>query len=120
VEPFDEALDKVIWSLADQRLKLDQQIAIKRRTKPLELQNLLERDFERQISLDEDVALGLEEQVQEIDLDDPLPDRYHKVRQTLAKIATVTRELDQSIPVQLERCERLNIVSYEVENLRSH
>jgi hypothetical protein len=43
IEPFDEMLDKNIWSLSDQRIKLDQQNAIKRRIKPQELEVTLER-----------------------------------------------------------------------------
>ncbi|KAG9318353.1 hypothetical protein JVU11DRAFT_443 [Chiua virens] len=41
VEPFDEALDRHIWSLSDQRLKWDKDIADRRRTGPNDLENLV-------------------------------------------------------------------------------
>ena len=41
VEPFDEALDRHIWSLSDQRLKWDKDIAERRRTRPKDIEALL-------------------------------------------------------------------------------
>jgi hypothetical protein len=61
VESFDETLDKNIWSLGDQRLKLDQQVAVKRRTKPQEIQATLRRAFEKQDTVnDEGDAMDLD------------------------------------------------------------
>ena len=48
VEIFDEALDRRIWSLSDQRLISDREIAIKRRTRPQEVVTLLEDLLQRQ------------------------------------------------------------------------
>ena len=70
MEPFDEPLDKNIWSLSDQRHKVDQQIAILRRTKPQERQALLLRDFNKQNIADEDDTLDLEDQDEEMDVED--------------------------------------------------
>jgi hypothetical protein len=41
MEPFDEALDRHIWSLSDQRLKWDREIASRRRTRPAEVEMLV-------------------------------------------------------------------------------
>jgi len=41
VEPFDEALDRHIWSLSDQRLKWDKEIADRRRSKPQDVEKLV-------------------------------------------------------------------------------
>ena len=41
MEPFDEALDRHIWSLSDQRLKWDKEIAERRRTRPREIEALV-------------------------------------------------------------------------------
>lgn len=38
MEPFDEALDRHIWSLSDQRLKWDKEIADRRRSRPEEIE----------------------------------------------------------------------------------
>jgi hypothetical protein len=62
-------LDKDIWALADQRLKLDQQIAIKRRTKSREIAASLEDLFQKQEAVDgHEVTNGFEDD--EMDLDD--------------------------------------------------
>ncbi|KAH7890971.1 hypothetical protein F5I97DRAFT_2071453 [Phlebopus sp. FC_14] len=41
VEPFDEALDRHIWSLSDQRLKWDKEIAGRRRIRPREIESAI-------------------------------------------------------------------------------
>jgi hypothetical protein len=41
VEPFDEALDRHIWSLSDQRLKWDKEIADRRRSRPEDIEKLV-------------------------------------------------------------------------------
>jgi len=38
MEPFDESLDRMIWSLADNRLKWQKRIAETRRTVPQEIE----------------------------------------------------------------------------------
>jgi hypothetical protein len=52
MEGFDEALDRTIWSLFDQRLKSAQDIAHKRRDKPSEIEALLQSQFSDQEKLD--------------------------------------------------------------------
>ncbi|KAF8437997.1 hypothetical protein L210DRAFT_3505086 [Boletus edulis BED1] len=41
MEPFDEALDRHIWSLSDQRLKWDKDVADRRRTRPTDIEKLI-------------------------------------------------------------------------------
>lgn len=48
IEPFDEALDRHIWSLSDQRLKWDREIARTRVERPREVEAMLQDLFERQ------------------------------------------------------------------------
>jgi hypothetical protein len=48
METFDETLDRNIWTLSDKRLKWDQEIAAKRRTKPREVEGFLGVLFEQQ------------------------------------------------------------------------
>lgn len=48
IEPFDEALDRHIWSLSDQRLKWDREIARTRAEKPKEVETMLQDLFDRQ------------------------------------------------------------------------
>ena len=48
VEPFDEGLDRETWSLYNQRLQWDLELATKRRNRPREVANLLENLFKVQ------------------------------------------------------------------------
>lgn len=56
IEPFDEALDRHIWSLSDQRLKWDKDIAGRRRTRPKEIEALMSDILAQQDSDEFDVA----------------------------------------------------------------
>lgn len=71
MEPFDEALDRRIWSLSDQRLKWDREIASKRRTRPQEIEASLEDVLDQQQVLDEVPNSGREdtEKYHEFELD---------------------------------------------------
>jgi hypothetical protein len=72
VEPFDEALDRETWSLYNQRLQWDLELATKRRKRPQEVSDLLENLFKIQ-----DAALGELDRPVEDDEDRPdtsLPD----------------------------------------------
>lgn len=53
IEPFDEGLDRHIWSLSDQRLQWDGEIARKRREKPAEVQRLMQELLETQRAVDD-------------------------------------------------------------------
>jgi Kinetochore protein Mis14 like len=48
IEPFDEALDRETWSLYNQRLQWDLELATKRRNRPREVADLLENLFKVQ------------------------------------------------------------------------
>ena len=52
VEPFDEALDRHIWSLSDQRLKWDKEVADRRRSRPGEIEKLLTEGLARHHACD--------------------------------------------------------------------
>jgi DnaJ-domain-containing protein 1 len=53
---FDEALDRHIWSLSDQRLKWHKEIAGYRRTRPEEIERALLKSLARHHMSDMDVA----------------------------------------------------------------
>jgi len=50
VEPFDEALDRETWSLYNQRLQWDLELATKRRKRPQEVTDLLEHVFKVRVA----------------------------------------------------------------------
>jgi hypothetical protein len=67
IEPFDEALDRETWSLYNQRLQWDLELATKRRKRPQEVVDVLEKFFQAQ-----NAALGeLDPPIEE---DEELPD----------------------------------------------
>lgn len=55
-EPFDEGFDRHIWSLAEQSLKWDREIAAKRRERPKEVETLMEDLLERRRAFDEETV----------------------------------------------------------------
>ena len=65
MEQFDESLDRRVWSLSDQRLKWDLEIALKRRGVPLEVEALMrdlisqqrEHDDRRMVEKDADMDI---------------------------------------------------------------
>ena len=62
IEPFDEALDRHIWSLSDQRLKWDREIARTRTENPLEVESMLQDLFDRQCEAGmQDIDLAIED-----------------------------------------------------------
>jgi hypothetical protein len=88
VEPFDEALDRETWSLYNQRLQWDLELATKRRKRPREVSDLLENLFKVQ-----DAALGELDKAVEEDEDRPdasLPDGQ-SVRSTRWPVADILR-----------------------------
>lgn len=52
IEPFDEALDRHVWSLHDQRLGLHKTIATTRRTEPLKIEKAMLGSLEQDHQLD--------------------------------------------------------------------
>ena len=60
-EPFDEGFDRHIWSLSDQSLRWDLQIAKERRTKPGEIEKQTKELLASQQELDAEEAAALED-----------------------------------------------------------
>ena len=69
MEGFDEALDRTVWSLSDQRLKSDRDIADKRRNKPKEIEALFQNQFRDQELLDEKEMAHPKEDIDGEDVD---------------------------------------------------
>jgi hypothetical protein len=68
MEPFDETLDRRIWSLADTRLQWHKRIAETRRTVPAETESTMKTLFEHHRELDvANLLVPSEEQSEEAD-----------------------------------------------------
>lgn len=65
-DQFDEALDRRVWSLSDQRLKWDLEMALKRRGVPQEVEELM-RDLIAQQRAYDDSQRPDEESTMDVD-----------------------------------------------------
>ena len=81
IEPFDEALDRETWSLYNQRLQWDLELATKRRKRPQEVVDVLENLFQVQ-----DAALG--ELDPPIEADEDRPDDTMPDGQPVVQLAS--------------------------------
>jgi len=118
-EVFDEALDRQIWSLADNRLQWDRQIAQMRQTNPKSI------EFALKVLLDKHRGLDTDELDDEWDVaedafeDNVLSDRYAHIHEGFHEISALSEELIQTIPAQQERTERSKVAEAEVKALKS-
>ncbi|GBE82557.1 hypothetical protein SCP_0409410 [Sparassis crispa] len=118
-EPFDEGFDRHIWSLSEQSLKWDRELADKRREKPREVERLVHELIESRraaedASFPEDVD-GLEDEGPKEDVPDTT---YENSEQVSREVYAISEELKQSVPVQLERSERVRNVATEIKSLK--
>jgi len=118
IEPFDEALDRHIWSLSDQHLKWDREIAHARTEKPSEVESMLRDLFDRQ---QEAGMNNTEKRIVEKDkmIDDPLQYPLTRIEHVFQKVSAACEELNQSIPVLSERSNRVKTIIKEVKALKS-
>ncbi|KAF8078215.1 hypothetical protein FPV67DRAFT_1686775 [Lyophyllum atratum] len=122
-EPFDEALDRRIWSLADTRLQWQKRIAETRRTLPQEIATTIidifsqhhVTDGDEMTTLREDVAEAEDVEVEENN--EALP-RHSQMEQELKKTLALGDELDQTTASQEERAERVRTATGEVKTLK--
>jgi hypothetical protein len=114
MEPFDEALDRHIWSLSDQRLKWDREIGVRRRTRPTEIEALVQGVYTQHRSVDMDIDANQESNVSDLDSSqhDPVTE------ETFVNAITMSAQLSQSISMQYERANRFAAVSNEVKALK--
>lgn len=118
VEIFDEALDRRIWSLSDQRLISDREIAIKRRTRPQEVVTLLEDLLQRQQAEADDTN---EEPGEEDDQTDQphVDERLVEAESTFKDLSSLSEGLQQTAQTQLERSKRLRSADKEIRALKT-
>ncbi|KAG6910885.1 hypothetical protein DXG01_006568 [Tephrocybe rancida] len=120
-EPFDEALDRRIWSLADTRLQWQKRIAETRRTMPQEIEATVLDLFEQQRVADADTNTALHGEVMEdmepYDLDAMMP-RHSHIEEGFHKTVALGEELEQTTVSQEERAERARVATTEVKVLK--
>ncbi|KAG1754183.1 hypothetical protein EDB19DRAFT_1665159 [Suillus lakei] len=114
MEPFDEALDRHIWSLSDQRLKWDREIGGRRRARPTEVETLVQGVYTQHRGIDMDIDANQESYLSGLDGSQLDPE----MEETFVNAVTMSAQLSQSISMQYERADRFTAVSSEVKALK--
>ncbi|KAJ3493250.1 hypothetical protein NLJ89_g11064 [Agrocybe chaxingu] len=115
-EPFDEILDRRIWSLADTRLQWHKRIAETRRTIPSEIESAISTLMQEHRDLDTIILPPTtEEQLEQSPEDD---DTHQRVQAALQKTSALANELEQTVTQQHERGERVKLIASEVNSLK--
>ncbi|KDQ59385.1 hypothetical protein JAAARDRAFT_32946 [Jaapia argillacea MUCL 33604] len=119
MEPFDEGLDRRIWSLSDQRLKLDHDIGNKRRSTPKDVEKLMQELLKSQREVDDELAAAIvDANHDELGNADVVDDRYPEMESTFRQTSALSEELSQAVPVQQERSKRIKNVDNEIKSLQ--
>ncbi|CAK9783291.1 hypothetical protein CC85DRAFT_282035 [Cutaneotrichosporon oleaginosum] len=125
-EPFDEALDRTLWSLNSERVNWVGKVNNKRRTIPDQTAGVLEDMEVRRDGLtwapskeqEAELKQALEDAQKEVRTEDyPPPPRYGEVVDTFHKVIENLSELVETAPKQLERAERVHQVRDEISRL---
>ncbi|KAJ6611274.1 hypothetical protein B0H10DRAFT_1809862 [Mycena sp. CBHHK59/15] len=116
-KPFDEALDRRIWSLASNRLQWHRKIAETRRETPIAHERMLQDLFREHENLDLDLSTTDSDPEENSDSVDVNVDG-ELMRDVFGQISAVTGELSQTIPTQQERSERSRVVEAEYKALK--
>ncbi|KAK0450609.1 hypothetical protein EV421DRAFT_1774050 [Armillaria borealis] len=121
MEPFDEALDRRIWALADTRLGWHKVVAETRRTVPMEIEATFEKLIRQERdadAADDDLDISVDEDTEPLPGDEFLARRYSKIQDELHKAIAETTALDQAIPNQTERSLKYENASAEIKTLK--
>ncbi|KAH7921479.1 hypothetical protein BV22DRAFT_728056 [Leucogyrophana mollusca] len=135
-EPFDEALDRHIWSLSNQRLRWDREIATRRRGRPQEIATLLQQNFLQHRALEPDLSMDRPDDPDshmdgKLVFAKPLrgnfllgslaapEDQPLEIEDTFSKSASMAAQLLQLIATQQERARGLKSVAGHIKSLKS-
>jgi len=116
-EPYDEVLDRRIWTLSKEKIAWDRTLAERRTVTPREIERLVrdllkrQREQERVLPQDQSLALPWPES-------STLASAAH-VSATQTSSMSLANELQQSLPALLERSERARMVTREVTRLQN-
>jgi len=120
--PFDEALDRRIWSLADTRLQWQKRIIEIRRTLPQEIETTFLELFDQHGIYDgEDMVVSGElgeDDDMETDLINDLLPRDAEMQEGFRKTVALSEELKQTTMNQEERVGRVRALTGELKALK--
>jgi len=115
LEAFDEALDRHIWSLSDQMIKWDKELAELRRSKPGEIVDLLQKAYNKHAALANEESQDNDEEM----ADETQHDEAADIEQRFSQTTSLATQLLQVIPVQHERADRFRVASAEVKSIKT-
>jgi len=115
-DQYDEALDRRVWSLSDQRLKWDLEIGLKRRNTPSDVETLVRDLIETQRAADASASSS-----RPLDVDEEMDEENEEDEgmQIGQSIIEMTAALQEDVKEQLERGERLKDVDAEIRRLKT-
>ncbi|TDL27300.1 hypothetical protein BD410DRAFT_740174 [Rickenella mellea] len=115
---FDEALDRHIHTLSEQRHWWELDIALKRRTTPKEVETLMLDLIDRQQEYDNSVVpvdnSDMEVDINEMD-NNCVVGGWESIHR---QVALLSDGIKQDVPEQLERANRLKLVNTEISSLK--
>jgi len=114
-EPYDEVLDRKIWTLSKERIAWDRTLAERRRQTPREIERLVSDLLRRQ----REAECVPEEVSFDIPRSPPYTLSDDEVLSTQEESMNIAMELQQSLPALLERSERAKSVTREVTQMQT-
>lgn len=117
-EPFDEALDRKIWSLNATNLDWHKQLAHQSKSQPQEIQGMLSTVLEERQQFD---AMSVSDDGEEEvipDIEDATA-RFEQIEDVFGETQALNREIVQSLSTQKERVQRDIEVEADMKHLRS-
>ncbi|KAK7060288.1 hypothetical protein VNI00_001053 [Paramarasmius palmivorus] len=116
VEPFDEALDRRVWSIADRRQGCHKVIAEIRRSTPARIARTIEELHEYERKMEASLP-DIEENTDPGDI--TMDDAFNEDQtEGFYKATAMAEELVQTIPSQTERSERFEEVATEIKGIK--
>ncbi|KAF8526849.1 hypothetical protein BU17DRAFT_82268 [Hysterangium stoloniferum] len=112
-EPFDEVLDRRIWSLSTERMTWDKELADRRRTAPAEIQYLVEDLLARERATGH--ISPVKEASEQLDVDQARLPREMEVAEICNQTMSILDNLKSTIPQVLDRTERAHEVAEEIK-----
>ncbi|KAF8652725.1 hypothetical protein AX16_004224 [Volvariella volvacea WC 439] len=122
-EAFDEALDRRIWSMAETKLQWQKRLAQTRREVPTQMESKVSSILGQHQNADGEEAKLIEDLQAFYPLLESgkwcyVPQRRKEIEEDMRKLAALVEELQQGLPKQKERAERLRVVAAEVKALK--
>jgi len=116
-EPYDEVLDRRIWTLSKEKIAWDRTLAERRTVTPREIERLM-RDLLKRQREQERAPPKADENAGVSWPENPVLASAAQASATQSSSMTLAGELQQNLPALLERSERVKTVAREVSRMQ--